>query len=52
MTEHKKCPLCEGHGTRQETIVEYTRLYVCISCEGTGRVPIVKAWRPHEPVKK
>lgn len=40
------CPRCEGLGN---TGTWRGIVYKCRHCEGTGRVPVVSGWRPHEP---
>lgn len=51
MVHDLTCALCEGWGSRTETIVEYVRTRPCRECDGTGKVPRPYGWRPFEPGK-
>lgn len=45
-TQDTLCPRCDGFG---HTDVWRGIATECRHCEGTGRVPVVAGWRPHEP---
>lgn len=45
---HGVCSRCNGYGHRGDEYVSHS----CRHCGGTGKVPVVRWWRPAEPERR